>query len=154
MDKFFILFCFSLLTTTTLYGQAQPVQEKLSLAIDSKTYVFEANQASGLRGRMIQLDPGYILDVSPEKVKGDLPFFGRSYQGTLGGTAGGLQFEIVDFDYSVKPRKKGGWEVVIKSKEPSEVRSLYLTIQKTGNASLRILSNSRQGMSFNGIIKN
>lgn len=128
-------------------------REKLQAAVDSKTFVFEGRQASGMRGRMIQLDPGYTLNVRSEKVIGDLPFFGRSYQATPGTTDGGLKFEFAEFDYLVKPRKKGGWDVTIEPTEQNDIRSIFLTIQESGNASLRITSNSKEAMSYTGIIK-
>ncbi|RIW18290.1 DUF4251 domain-containing protein [Algoriphagus lacus] len=145
-----IIFCLS------FFGFAQAQQtdpEKLQSAIDSETIVFEARQASGMNGRMIQLDPGYTLQVSPEKVVGNLPFFGRSYQGNPGSGDGGLKFEFSEFDFLVKPKKKGGWEITIEPTETSDIRSVYLTVQKNGSASLRVISNSKQGMSYNGYIK-
>ncbi len=145
-----LLFC---LTVAAIAHAQQNDPEKLQSAVDSKTFVFEGRQASGMRGRMIQLDPGYTLDVSPEKVTGDLPFFGRSYQATPGSTDGGLKFEFSEFDYLVKPRKKGGWDITIEPTEQQDIRSIFLTIQTSGNASLRITSNSKEGMSYSGIIK-
>ena len=147
---FLVLFC---LTFASLAQAQEADSEKLQAAIDSKTFVFEGRQATGMRGRMIQLDPGYTLNVSPEKVVGDLPFFGRAYSSTPGQTDGGLKFDFSEFTYEVKPRKKGGWDITIEPSEPHDVRAVYLTIQKGGNASLRITSNSREGMSYSGIIK-
>jgi hypothetical protein len=144
------LFCLGLFS----FAQAQQTDsEKLQGAVDTKTFVFEARQATGMRGRTVQLSPSYLLIVSPEKVTGDLPFYGRSYQATPGSTEGGLKFEFSEFDYTVKPRKKGGWDITIEPTENSDIRSLYLTIQKTGNASLRIISDNKEGMSYSGIIK-
>ena len=153
MKMFASIFLFCM--TMTAFAQAQQTdREQLQIAVDSKTFIFEARQATGARGRMIQLDLGYTLDVNPEKVIGDLPFFGRSYQSNPGMTDGGLKFEFSEFDYSIKPRKKGGWDITIEPTEHNDIRAIYLTIQKTGNATLRITSNSKEGMSYSGIIKN
>lgn len=141
------------LTCTFALQAQQSDQEKLQNAVDSKTIVFEARQASGIRGRMIQLDQGYTLSISPENVEADLPFFGRAYQSTPGMTDGGLKFEFSEFSYSSKARKKGGWDITIEPTETSDIRGIYLTVQKTGNASLRIISSSKEGMSYTGIIK-
>ncbi len=142
---------FLILSVEIVAQQTDPA--KLQGAVDSKNFVFEARQASGSRGRMIQLDPGNLLSVSPEKVIGGLPFFGRSFTAAPGQTNGGLEFEFSEFTYEVKPRKKGGWDITIEPTEPNDIRSIYLTIQKTGNTSLRITSNSKEGMSYNGILK-
>lgn len=152
MKNTFLFFLFFL--TLAWLAQAQQTDpEKLQVAVDSKTFVFEGRQATGMRGRMIQMDPGYTLKVSPEKVVGDLPFFGRSYQGTPGSTDGGLKFDFSEFDYTVKPRKKGGWDITIEPTEQNDIRSIFLTVQKSGNASLRITSNSKEGMNYSGIIQ-
>lgn len=138
----------------TVFTHAQQTDsEMFKAAVDTKTFNFEARQASGVRGRMIQLDPGFTLLVSPDKVTGDLPFYGRSFTATPGSSDGGLKFEFSEFDYTVKPRKKGGWDITIEPTEGNDIRSIYLTIQKTGNTSLRITSNSKEGMSYTGIIK-
>ena len=152
MKRIVSMFLFCLIGVA--FAQAQQTDPaKLQSAVDSKTFTFEARQASAMKGRMIQLDPGYTLEVNAEKVKGDLPFFGRSYQSTPGTTDGGLKFEFSEFNYTAKPRKKGGWDITIEPAEANDIRSIFLTIQKTGNASLRIVSNSKEGMSYNGIIK-
>jgi hypothetical protein len=147
---YLLLFCL-MLSTAAIAQQNDP--EKLQEAVDTKTFVFEGRQASGMRGRMIQLDPGYTLEVSREKVSGNLPFFGRSYQGTPGSTDIGLKFDFSEYDYTVKPRKKGGWDITIEPGESNDVRSIFLTIQTSGNASLRITSNSKDPMSYTGFIK-
>ena len=145
-----ILFCLSFVS----FAMAQQTDpEKIQEAIDSETFVFEARQATGMRWRMLQLDPGYTLNVSPGKVVGDLPFFGRSYQSTPGSTDGGLKFEFSEFDFLVKPRKKGGWDITIEPTEQNDIRSCFLTSQKSGKVSRRITSNSKEEMSYSGLSK-
>lgn len=133
-----------------IFSQAQEINpEKLQNNVNSATFVFEARQASGLRGRMIQIDPGYMLHVTKDQVKGNLPFFGRAYQSTPG-AEGGLSFDFSEFSYEIKSRKKGGWDVTIEPTESNDIRVIYLTIQKSGNASLRIISDSKSGMNYIG----
>lgn len=150
--KFKILFFF-LFVPLWVFSQKKSAEEIKSL-IDSKNFMVEASQAFGGRGRMIYLDPGYLLVVKPEQVTGDLPFFGRSYTSTIGSTDIGLKFDFTDFSYEVKPRKKKGWDVTIKPTGSGEdVRMISLTVQETGNVSMRIISNGRESMSYNGMIK-
>lgn len=152
MKKLAILVLLYLSIAGLVQGQ-QTNTQKLREAVNAKTFVFESRQASGMRGRMIQLDPGYTLDVSPEKVVANLPFFGRAYSSTPGQIDEGLKFELTEYDYAVKPRKKGGWDVSIKPIGTGDIRSVTLTIQTSGYASLRIISNSKDPMSYSGIIK-
>lgn len=128
--------------------------EEIQAMISDKNFIVEASQAFGGRGRMIYLDPGYTLVVRPAQVIGNLPFFGRSYTSTPGNTDIGLKFDISEFSYEVKPRKKKGWDVTIETTGSGEdVRSIYLTIQETGNVSMRIISNGKDSMTYNGMIK-
>lgn len=151
MKTFGIALLFCLFFSSVVFSQ-QTDMAQLQASVDAKTLVFEARQATGMKGRMIQVDSGYTLDISPEKVVGDLPFFGRAFQSTPGSDSG-MKFEFSEFDYTVKNRKKGGWDLTISPIEQSDVRSVYLTIQKNGNASLRIISNSKDSMSYTGFIK-
>ncbi|WP_338224884.1 DUF4251 domain-containing protein [Algoriphagus confluentis] len=151
MKKYGIAFLIGLLVSTVALAQQTEMAE-LQASVDAKTLEFEARQATGMKGRMIQVDSGYTLDISPEKVVGDLPFFGRAYQSTPGSDSG-MKFEFSEFDFTVKNRKKGGWDLTISPTEQSDVRALYLTVQKNGNASLRIISNSKDSMSYTGFIK-
>jgi hypothetical protein len=152
MKKLAILFLFCMFFQAYTHAQ-QTDSDHIQAAIDSETFIFEAQQASGIRGRMIQIDPGYTMVVTPEKISGDLPFFGRSYQAAIGSSDGGLNFEFSEFDFLVKPRKKGGYDVTIAPTGSSDVRSIYLTIQKNGSASLRVISNSKESMTYTGNIK-
>jgi hypothetical protein len=144
------LFLFALIPAT--FAQESDT-EKLRKAIDAKSFEFVARQASGMRGRSVQLTAGYSLQVTPEKVDANLPFFGRAYTATPGSSQGGLKFDFSAYSYEVMPRKKGGWDITIEPTEQQDVRSIFLTIQKTGNASLRITSNSKEGMSYTGVVK-
>lgn len=151
MKKLAVFILFLLAIATVQAQQTDP--EKLQTAVDSQTFIFEARQTSGVRGRTIQLTPGYLLDVSPGLVRGDLPFFGRSYQATPGSTEGGLKFELDSYEYVIKPKKKSGWDITIKPTDSHDIRAVYLTIQASGNASLRVASNSKETVSYIGIIK-
>ena len=50
-------------------------------------------------------------------------------------------------------KKKNRWEIVIKPKDVSDVRELYLTIFNNGRASLGVNSSNRESISFNGIVR-
>ena len=104
MKTLAILFSLFFVVSVALAQESDP--ERLQQAIDSKTFVFVARQASGIRGRSIQLDPGYTLNLSPEKVVANLPFFGRAYSSTPGSTEGGLKFDFTEYSYEVKPPEK------------------------------------------------
>ena len=82
----------------------------------------------------------------------NLPYYGRAYSASINPSENGLNFTSTNFDYTVTPRKKGGWEVLIKPKDANDVREMTFTIFENGTASLYVTSNNRESISFNGYI--
>jgi len=121
--------------------------------VDSQNYVFVAQSASPMSGRLRQLTPDYDLKVSKSSIVSYLPYFGRAYTAPLDPTQGGIQFTTKDFEYTATPRNKGGWDVLIKPKGYRDVQQMSLTISSTGYATLQVTSTNRQPISFNGYIK-
>ena len=135
------------------FSGAQPPASAIKNMIDSGNYVFQAQSALPMSGRVRQLTTDYYtLKVSPEKITSDLPYFGRAYTAPIDPTQTGLQFTTKDFDYKITPRKKEGWNIVIKPKDYKEVQTLQLTISSAGYATLQVISANRQTISFNGIV--
>ncbi len=124
-------------------------------AIDTKNYVFTAQTATPQRGRLRQLTSEYDLIVRPDTVVAFLPYFGRAYVAPIDPTEGGIKFTSSDFDYFVKKGKKNQWQINITPKDvsSSDVRELYLEVFDNGRASLRVNSNNRQSISFDGYVK-
>jgi len=120
--------------------------------VTNQQYTFKAQTASPLAGRLRQLTTDYDLKVSKEQIVAYLPYFGRAYSAPLDPSKGGIQFTSKDFDYKLTERKKGGWNVSIKTKDIAEAQDMELTIFSDGNASLQVNSTNRQSISFNGYI--
>ena len=136
--------------------QAQDVkQDKNSVIkelIDSKNYVFIAEIAQPTTGSNRRLDYGYQLQVASDSLISDLPYFGRAYSAPIDASQGGFRFTTTDFAYTVKETKKGGWNILIKPKTANDVRQMYLDILPGGRATLQVLSNNKQGISFDGYV--
>jgi len=120
--------------------------------VTNQQYTFKAQTASPLAGRLRQLTTDYDLKVSKEQIVAYLPYFGRAYSAPLDPSKGGIQFTSKDFDYKLTERKKGGWNVSIKTKDLAEAQQMELTIFSDGTASLQANSTNRQSISFNGYI--
>ena len=121
--------------------------------VDSQSYVFVAQSALPLSGRVRQLTSDYDLRVSKSSITSYLPYFGRAYQAPIDPTQGGIQFTSKDFEYTATQGKKGGWDVRIKPKDYKDVQQMNLNISASGYGTLQVLSTNRQPISFNGYIK-
>lgn len=139
-----------------LLFQQDSWSQKDTAAIGSKLraqqYTFVAQTATPLRGRFIQLTSPYDLRVSMDSVIAALPYFGRAFSATPGSTGGGIDFTSTKFDYKKEWRKKK-WEITIAPHDNTDVNELFLTVFDNGKASLRVSSNNRQSITFDGYIK-
>lgn len=124
-----------------------------SVVVDSQHYVFLAQTAipMGLASR--QLTYGYEIVISKTKVVSYLPYFGRAYTADYGATTSPLDFTSTDFTYSITNRKKGGWDVMIETKDVKDTKKMAFTIFENSAATLQVTSNNRQPISFNGQVE-
>jgi hypothetical protein len=142
----------------TKVSQAQETKDKnnnetaIRSLLDSKNFVFKAQSVSPTGGSIRQLTSEYDVRVSGDTVRTFLPYFGRAYSAPIGATSGGINFTSTDVDYQFKEGKKGRVEILIRPKDAQDVRQMLLSVSKSGYASLQVLSNNRQPISFNGIV--
>jgi hypothetical protein len=119
--------------------------------VTAQQYVFKALYSLSMSGSTRQLTSEYGVIVSKDSVLADLPYFGTAY--TVQMTAsGGIDFKSKKFEYTLKEEKKGGWNIMIKPKDIQDTQQLFLSISKSGYATLQVTSNSRQPIIFNGYI--
>ena len=146
-----------LFTVATL--QAQQVKEGsnslqvLKTKLDSKRMTFVAQAANPARGSIIQLINLYDLQLKGDTLIAALPFFGRAFTAPVNPSDGGIRFTSTNFQYEVKQKKNKRWDVRIIPNDHQDVRQMFLSIFPNGNATLQVLSNSREAMSFTGYIR-
>lgn len=143
--------------STLLFTKALQAQDDKAVAIksaiESNSFIFKPQFVTPLGDRSRIVTAEYDMWVSKDTVKTYLPYFGRAYSATIGQSGGGgVMFTSTDFDYAVKEKKGGGWNILIKPKDTNDVRQLFLNIGDEGNASLHITSNNRQAITFSGYV--
>ena len=146
----------SLLVTVVLVVTSIKAQELDSSvvvkAVETKNYVFKAQSASPQRGGFRQLTSEYDFVVRPDTLVSYLPYYGRSFSAPVNTADAGLQFTSMKYEYSVKNKKKNRWDITIKPKDVSRIRDLNLTVFDNGRASLRVNSNDREAITFDGYL--
>ena len=149
-----------LLLTAFLFNEQLAMAQKSDSAqeasikkmVDSKDYVFYVESATPMSGRQRFLTPGNTVHIAKDSVVCDLPYFGRVYTSSVNTTDGGIKFISTSFDYTPEARKKGGWDIAIKTKDVPETQNLNFTIYDNGKAYLQVRSNNRQSISYNGYV--
>lgn len=144
----------------TACGTARSAAEKEAVAnevnqrINDFDFTFKATYAYPTGFRSIYLSPFYDVKVSPDTVKAYLPYYGRAYVAPMDPSEGGIKFTSTDFDYQVEPgRKKGNWQVNIRTRDTGREIFLYFDIWENGTARLNVTDTNRQPISFQGDIE-
>ena len=122
--------------------------------IETQQYAFRAQTVLPSGGPSRQLTSDYDMRISKNSVVTYLPYFGRAYAAPIDPSKGGIDFTSTDFQYKKTDRKKGGWNIQIIPKDAGDVRELILQVFDNGTANLRVISNNRQSISYQGFIKN
>jgi hypothetical protein len=128
-------------------------QQAVKQLIISQHYTFIPNTILPARGPSKMLTSRYELKIKKDTLNSYLPYFGRAYAPSIGATTGPLEFKTADFKYTIAEAKKGGWNITIIPKNAGDARQLTLFVSQDGSASLQIICNNRDPISFNGYIQ-
>jgi hypothetical protein len=151
----YVFFVVALACSLTAGAQSKDADKTAAIKalVESGNYVFNAQTMLPIRGPVRQLTSPYDMTVRlPAKIVSNLPYYGRAYN-VVDPLNGGMNFTTKDFDYTITPRKKGGWDIAIKPKDvKQDVLQLFLTITQDGYATLRATSSNRDAISYNGSV--
>ena len=151
--KLHTLFSLLLIANGFIMLSAQESSEvALKGLLSTKTFVFKAQSAWPLQGNNIQLTPGYDVKILDDSINAYLPYYGRAYQAGYNSN-GGISFTSTKFDYRLKDNGKKGWELLIKPVDVKDVTQMIYAVSTNGYATLQVISNSRQAISFYGVIE-
>jgi hypothetical protein len=154
MKYLYVIVAFALLTFTQCSSTKNAVSNaSLQQMINAKNYTFLAQYAQPLSGRQIPLTTEYTLTVRNDSLLSYLPYFGQAYVAPINPEDAGLMFTSTNFDYVANSTNKGGYTITIKPKDEAKANQLILNITSTGYASLQVLSQNRQAISFRGVMR-
>ncbi|HVW12915.1 MAG TPA: DUF4251 domain-containing protein [Mucilaginibacter sp.] len=124
-------------------------------AVETKKYTFIADYMLPQRRGAIPLTETYYeVRVTPDSVISFLPYYGQAYFDVpYNPTDGGVKFTSTKFDYSVKQKKKGGWQIIVDPKDVKYLQRMVIDISTDGYASVSVTSTNRDFISYNGYLK-
>lgn len=122
--------------------------------LQAKQFVFIAQTAIPARTAAVTISGGgYDLKVMQDSISMLLPFYGRVTDVSAGRTGGPIELKTKKFSYSLN-KKSSRWEImIVPSDGQSNIRSMSLSVSDNGYASLNVVSNNRDNMSYNGIVE-
>lgn len=158
-----------LLAFIAFKANAQTDKATTARIVEEKNYIFVATSAIPLNStdvsRVMANMPGaamggvinltgntYDLKISADSVISYLPFYGRAYTANMNPDESGYRFKSKDFTYTVNKLKKGGWNITILTKDVKDGPRLTLSITEKGYATLTVISNNKQSITYNGYL--
>jgi len=145
----FIMAC----STAQTVADREFVAVEIRNAVHLSDFQFVPRSAHPLGFRSVQLTPVFDVQVSPDTVHVNMPFFGRAFRASLDPTDAGYFFTSTEFDYSVEPGpRSGNWLVQIIFRDLDRRVVFNFDISESGMASLQVQDVHRQAISFQGVI--
>jgi Domain of unknown function (DUF4251) len=150
---FLTLCCVTGLTAQDSKAQKKALkQQQIAALITSRHFSFVPQTVMPSTGRSRVVTTEYELKMSRDTLVSYLPYYGRGYMASIGTTDNPLDFRTSDFVYKVSDAKKGGWNIELTPKKAGDAYRLMLSISSDGYASLEVISNNHDPISFNGYI--
>ncbi|WP_321288543.1 DUF4251 domain-containing protein [uncultured Sunxiuqinia sp.] len=129
-------------------------KENIKVLIESRQFKFTARSVTPMSGGTINLTSTYDFSVDSMQVESWLPFYGRAYQSDYGSTEGGIKFKEVAKVLKVERNgKKDSYEIRIEVDTAKDSYKINIHAGDSGYASMSVLSNRRQSVSYYGIIE-
>jgi len=125
---------------------------KTKMLIEEKAYIFKATTANPMKWRTVNLTSEYDVEIKNDSLFSYLPYYGRAYTASFGGDSP-MIFEVPINEYSVKDEKKGAYLIKVKVHNKSDLLEFNFNISENGSATLIVLSNNRQSISYFGDIE-
>lgn len=128
---------------------------ELTALIDGGEYEFIAQRAIPTGTRQIDLttNPNYLRIIQGNG-QADMPYFGRAFSAGYSSSDGGIKFDGPLLEYEIeKNDKKMRITIKFKVKGEDDTYTCNLTVYGLDNASLNVISNKRQSISYNGYIQ-
>mgnify|MGYP006282378957 CR=1 FL=1 len=125
--------------------------DQMKNLIESKKFEFTADQMLPSSGPSKYLIPeNYYLIIQSTKATASLPYYGEAYNSPYG-EGGGIEFEGAYTDYTTSiNEKKERIKVKFKVRGEHDTYQCNLSVSKNGSATLSVISNNRQNISYWG----
>ncbi len=131
------------------------IEQSVKSLVESNEFVFVVRTANPAEGPSISLTSDYDIKITKDSVYSYLPYFGEAYKIDYGSTDGGIKFEAIVYNYELSFNEKSKfYEIQFEVIEKIEAYKIYLRISSSGYGNLKIISNARQMISYDGILSN
>ena len=106
-----------------------------------------------MRYGMKAVTPDFYLELRNDTLRSYLPYLGQAYQAPMMSPSQGLNFEEPVLHYQQDKKKEHQYEIRINVKTKEDAYVYWIELYDSGEANIRVRSNNRDPISFDGHIK-
>ena len=128
--------------------KAQQIVETKAL-VESNSFIFAATNVNPMKGRSINLTTEYDVKIVSDSIFSYLPYYGRAYTASYGGTDSPMTFDSPADSYTMEETNKG-YRVKVSAKNGNDRVEFTFHISETGSTTLNVSSINRQSISYYG----
>ncbi len=155
-QNFGIILLFIVLVAASCSASKNPARvEKMKSVVENKNFIFRPTALLPLpsTGGKVELTTGrYHLTLLNGTLTSDLPFVGQSISQPIDRDEANIRFTTTKFTYDVKSLKNNRWQISIRPQGVQNVYEFILDVYDNGSSTLRVSSNTRQSISFEGFL--
>ena len=107
---------------------------------------------NGGGSRILDLEPGYTIELKKETVIVTLPYFGRMYSANMDSSKNSFRFTSKDFSIDRQIGKKGSSIFTIIPKDERNINRITLEVFGNGKSYVQVNANDRQPISYDGYV--
>ncbi len=129
------------------------IEKRVKRTIESGNFLFIVRTANPQSGPSITLTSDYDIKMSGDSVYSHLPYFGEAYKAEYGNSDGGIKFQDIHYNLETEFNEKSKYyEIKFEVIKANDSFKIYLSISASGYGNLKIISESRQAISYDGIL--
>jgi len=129
------------------------IEASVKKIVDLDEFIFTVRTANPMIGPSINLNADYQIKLTHDSVYSNLPYFGEATRIDYGNTEGGINFKDIMYNFEKKFNSKNSfYEIRFKVINRNDTYMVSLNISSSGYGNLKISSNNRQTISYDGIL--
>jgi hypothetical protein len=131
------------------------LEKRVKSTIESGNYTFVVRTANPFNGPTVTLTSDYEIIISGDSAYSYLPYFGEAYRMDYGNADGGIKFKGIRYNAQKEFNEQSKYyEIQFEIIKPDDTYKIYMSISASGYGNLKIISESRQTISYDGILGN
>ena len=125
-------------------------QKTVTEAVEKRQWRIDVNSMHTMRygSKTVSLD--FFLELRNDTLRSYLPYLGQAHRAPMGLPEQGLNFETQVLQYQQNKQKEHLYEIEIKVRTQQDAYNYWVEIFDSGEANIRVRSNDRDPISFDG----